>query len=169
MLRWTVCLLAGITVAAIALPADAQWKWRDKAGRWQYSDLPPPPDIADKDIVGRPPGARTARTGAGPVAAGAASAASAPAPALPRAGEPELEAKRKAAEQAEADKRKADEAKLAAARAENCSRAREQLRTLDSGIRIARVNAQGEREVLDDAARAESTRRAREAVASECR
>ena len=29
------------------LPAAAQWKWRDKRGQVQYSDLPPPRDIPD--------------------------------------------------------------------------------------------------------------------------
>jgi hypothetical protein len=43
------------------------------------------------------------------------------------------------------------------------------LATLDSGQRIARIKADGEREILDDEARAKETRRAREAIASECR
>jgi hypothetical protein len=43
------------------------------------------------------------------------------------------------------------------------------LATLDSGQRIARIKADGEREILDDDARAKEMRRAREAIASECR
>ena len=64
---------------------------------------------------------------------------------------------------------KADKQKAAAIRKDNCQRAREQLATLDSGLRIARVKANGEREVLDDDQRATEARRAREAIASECR
>ena len=45
----------------------------------------------------------------------------------------------------------------------------DQLATLDSGQRIARINAEGEREILDDEARAEEARRAREVIASDCR
>lgn len=166
MSRWTAPLLAVALLAALPSPAEAQWKWRDRNGQIQYSDLPPPAGIADKDILTRP----TSGLRAAPVAA-AASAASAAAsgPALPRGVDPELEARRKLAEQAEADKRKAEEAKATAIRADNCNRAREQMRTLDSGIRISRVNPRGEREVLDDAARAEESRRARDAMAADCR
>ena len=164
MPHWTVWVVAGVVASAFALPAEAQWKWRDASGRTQYSDLPPPPGVAEKDILSRPALSR-------PVAPVAASAASTPASAglSVKGAEPELEAKRKLAEQAEADKRKAEEAKQAAVRADNCQRAREQIRTLDSGIRIARVNPQGEREVLDDAARAEEARRARQTASADCR
>jgi hypothetical protein len=36
-------------------------------------------------------------------------------------------------------------------------------------MRMARVNEKGEREVLDDKARADEARRTREAIASECK
>lgn len=148
-----------------ATPAAAQWKWRDKAGHTQYSDLPPPPGVAEGDILQRPASA-TRRPAPVLPAAPAASAA----PLSPNRGpDPELEAKRKQAEQEVADKNKADEAKVAAVRAENCSRARAQMRTLDSGQRIARVNEKGERIVLDDAARAAESQTARDAIASECK
>jgi hypothetical protein len=56
-----------------------------------------------------------------------------------------------------------------AVRADNCQRARQQLATLDSGQRIARIGADGERQILDDTQRAAETQRAREAIASQCR
>ena len=74
----------------------------------------------------------------------------------------------KAAEQEAAEKKKAEDAKNAAVRAENCTRAKEQMRTLDSGTRITRTNEKGEREFLDDKARAQEVQRTREALASEC-
>jgi type IV secretory pathway VirB10-like protein len=161
-----------LSVAVLALcvagSAFAQWKWRDASGRIQYSDLPPPPGVADKDILQRP--AAPAR-----VVAPAPAAASAP-PLTPATGKPvetELDAKRKKAEQEEAAKnaakKKADDEKIAAAKADNCNRARSQLRALDDGIRMARVNAQGEREVLDDAQRAAETKRTRDIIASDCK
>ena len=55
-------------------------------------------------------------------------------------------------------KAKAEEQRVAAAKAENCKRAREQIRTLESGMRMARINDKGEREVLDDKARAKKKR-----------
>jgi hypothetical protein len=86
-----------------------------------------------------------------------------------RASDPELEARRKQAEQEAAAKKKAEDDKVAAARAENCKRAQAQMRTLDSGIRIARVNDKGEREILDDDARAAETKRTQGVIAAECK
>jgi hypothetical protein len=42
------------------------------------------------------------------------------------------------------------------------------MRTLDSGLRLARTNDKGEREVLDDQARADETKRTREIIAANC-
>lgn len=154
----------------LAAPAFAQWKWKDPNGRVQYSDLPPPAGVADKDILVRPASAQR-RIVAPPVAADGASApivAAAPV-ATKQPLDAELDAKRKKTEQDEAAKRKADEEKAAAARAENCTRARSQMRALDDGLRIARMNANGEREILDDAQRAEEARRVRGIISSDCK
>ncbi len=171
MPRWNIALLAALLGLTLAGPASAQWKWRDKAGNTQYSDLPPPPGTPDSAILQRPRGANAAPRApmaAATPASAAASASAALAPA-PRASDPELEARRKKAEQEVADKKKAEDDRIAAARAENCSRAKEALRTLDSGIRMARVNEKGERIVLDDTARAAEAKRAQSAVAADCK
>lgn len=163
MPRLSLVALSLLLGASLSMPAAAQWKWRDQKGQVQYSDLPPPSGVADKDILQRPnlPAPRA------PAPAATASAA-APAAAKPTV-DPELEARRKKAEQEEAAKKKAEDDKLAAARADNCARAQTQLRALDSGMRMARVNANGEREILDDAQRAAETKRARDIVASNCK
>lgn len=160
------CRLAALTLAlvgaALAGPVAAQWKWRAANGQIQYSDLPPPPGVAEKDILQRPTAATLRAT-----AAAAAPAASAP-PLTPKNVDPELEAKRKKAEQEEAAKTKAEEQRVAAAKADNCKRAREQIRTLESGMRMARINDKGEREVLDDKMRAEEMKRARDMASADC-
>jgi hypothetical protein len=152
--------------AAIALPAEAQWKWRDKAGRIQYSDVPPPATVSEHDVLQRPLGVQR-RLDAMPAASSPTAAASAATEG--KAVDPELEAKRRKAEQDEEAKRKAEQERAAAARADNCVRARGYLRTLDDGIRIARTNDKGEREILDDKARAEEARRTRDIIASDCK
>ena len=172
MARTIVALLAVLAAGLIALPAEAQWKWRDKSGHTQYSDLPPPPGTADADILARPSAAmRRAAVANTAVTATAASTASAAAPAsAPRTADPELEAKRKKAESEAAAKAKAEQDKLSVARADNCSRARAQLTTLQSGIRLAQTNAKtGEREFLDDKQRADETRRTQEVIATDCK
>ena len=57
---WFVALLALLAASLIALPAAAQWKWRDKGGHVQYSDLPPPAGTPDQDILSRPSAPRRA-------------------------------------------------------------------------------------------------------------
>jgi len=57
----------------------------------------------------------------------------------------------------------------AAVRAENCTRAKGQLKTLEDGIRMARTNANGEREILDDKGRADEMQRTRQIISSDCR
>jgi hypothetical protein len=166
MHRWTALICAAVLGALLAVPAQAQWKWRDKNGQTQYSDLPPPAGIAESDILQRPNAAQRAA----PAAAVAASGAASGAPALaPKGSDPELEAKRRKAEQEVAAKKKAEDEKLAIAKADNCLRAKAQIRTLDSGIRIARTNDKGEREFMDDTARAAEAKRTQDIIASDCK
>lgn len=156
----------------LALPAHGQWKWRDKAGQTQYSDLPPPPGIPEQDILGRPRAAQRGAVAASPLPA--PSAASGPAQSAsnalaPKVAEAELESKLKKAEQEQAAKLKAEQVRVAAAKAENCQRAQGQMRSLDSGIRLARVNEKGEREILDDSQRAAEVKRTQNVIASDCK
>lgn len=163
-------LLAATVLLAWPGAAQAQWKWRDAQGRVTVSDLPPPREVAERDILQRPsPVVRPAAPAASvPEGAGAPAAATA-APARPAPVDKELEARKRAADAEAAAKTRAEEQRNAALRAENCRRARQHLATMDSGQRVARINDKGEREVLDDEARAAESRRAREVIASECR
>ena len=81
----------------------------------------------------------------------------------------QLEEKKKQAETAEAEKKKAEEEKVAKVRADNCARAKRAKADMDSGVRIARTNDKGEREVMDDAARAVESKRLEGIVASDCK
>ena len=164
MHRWTALTCAAVLGALLAVPAQAQWKWRDKNGQTQYSDLPPPPGIADSDILQRP----NANQRLAPAAAASGAASGAPSLA-PKGSDPALEAKRRQAEQEVAAKKKAEDEKAAIAKADNCLRAKAQVRTLDSGVRVARANEKGEREFMDDATRAAETKRAQDIVASDCK
>jgi hypothetical protein len=145
------------------MPASAQWKWRDAKGQTQYSDLPPPPGIPQSDILHRPASSRATE------AASAASGVGSPALPPPTTVEPALQEKLQKEQQEKAAKAKAEDQRIAAQRAENCSRARGHLQALEQGARIGRMNAKGEREVLDDKGREEETRRARSVIASDCK
>ena len=163
---------AAAVLLLVCLPAEAQWKWKDKGGRIQYSDLPPPVGTPDQDILSRPSAPRRASIiGTAPTASAASAPfgqASATSPLAPRVVEPELEAKRKKAEADVAGKNKAEEDRVAVAKADNCSRAKSQLRTFESGVRVTRTNEKGEREFLDDKQRADETKHAKDAIAADC-
>ena len=164
-----VAICGAVLIASLSTPALAQWKWRDKNNQVQYSDLPPPQGIPDSSILQRP--AAASRRALPAVAASSAQAAASAAAGLApgKAVEPELEAKLRKEEQEKVAKAKAEAEKLAAQKADNCNRARLQLRGLEDGLRVARVNQQGERELLDDKARAEEVARTRETISADCK
>jgi hypothetical protein len=155
-----LALVMGATLSW-APSADAQYKWRDKSGRVQYSDMPPPPGVEQKDILQQPNVGSRAPVRSAP-------AASAPPPLAPPRVDGELEARKKAAEAEQAARLKAEQDKAAAARASNCTKAQAQMRALQDGIRMARINEQGQREVLDDNLRAEEMRNTQAIIASDC-
>jgi hypothetical protein len=160
----SVVLTAGSALAQTA-PLPPAWKWRDASGQINVSDLPPPTSVPAKDILERPPVQRKSVEAA---AAAASAASTSLATATPRT-DPELEARRKRTVDEQAALQQQQLERDAALRADNCSRANAQLALLNDGQRIARTNAQGEREVLDDKARAEELQRTRAVVASNCR
>jgi hypothetical protein len=58
---------------------------------------------------------------------------------------------------------------VAQAKSENCQRARQGKATMDSGMRVARLNAQGEREIMDDKMRAAENQRLQSVIDSDCK
>ena len=161
LLRYTLLGLA-CSLPAICL---AQWQWIDNDGRKVFSDQSPPANIPAKNIL-RQPGVRGT-----PVAAEAAAEpvkVQASAPKI-TGKDKQLEEKKKQAEAAEAEKKKAEEEQLAKVRADNCIRAKRAKAEVDSGIRIARLNDKGEREIMDDTARAVEGKRIDGIIASDCK
>jgi uncharacterized protein DUF4124 len=162
-LHAVVCV--GFTLLLATLPAAAQWKWKDARGQVVISDVPPPRDIPERDVLQKPdlvarrPGAQLAPVASAPAGETLAKAKV----------DPELEARKKRGEQEQGERAKADEEKVAMQRAENCKRARSHLSTLDSGMRLSRTNENGEREILDDKGRADEMQRTRQVIASDCR
>ncbi len=168
-------LLAG-TACLIALTAAAQWQWLDKDGRKVYSDRAPPADVLEKNIVKRPGGlAKTAVKAEPVVNADGTVVVAAPSPQVASSApklsgiDKELMEKKKQAADAEAAKRRVEEERVTKAKVENCALGKQAKAGLDSGVRIGRTNAQGEREIMDDAARAAETRRVQNIIDSSCK
>lgn len=152
----------------LPLAASAQWQWLDSSGRKVFSDKAPPPDVAPERVLKRP-GPRGGRSvDVAPVATAQPAAAAASLP-KPSGKDKALEEKKKQIEAAEAEKKKAEEQKVAEQRADNCKRAHASKANYDSGMRVARTNDKGEREILTDEQRAEDVRRLNEVIARDCK
>jgi len=166
--RHAAAVLLATLGLALGTAASAQWQWRDKNNQMHFTDVPPPSDIPDKDILKRPPSAKQLPASPPPAAAPASALDAASAPGSNKL-EAEAEARRAKAEQEEKAKKKAADEANAAARADNCARAKRQMTALDSGMRISRVNDKGEKEFLDDKARADEAQHTRAVIASDCK
>ncbi len=164
-------LLLTSTLALACVPAFAQWQWIDKDGHKVFSDRVPPADIPEKNILKRPAGYAAKKAVPAPEASDVAAPSAAPAvPVVDKAAgvDKDLEAKKKAAADAEAAKKKAAEQEVMKAKVENCARAKQAKASFDSGVRISRTNAAGEREIMDDDARAAEAKRIQGIIAKDC-
>lgn len=161
---------------AFTLTAMAQWQWLDKDGHKVFSDRSPPAEISEQNILKRPGNHRMAAAPAGqsvaasPDTAASAATVKASAASAPRLSgkDAQLEARKKQAEDDEAAKKKVEEEKVAATKADNCERTRKGLAGLQSGVRMAVTNAKGEREIMDDNARALEVKRLQGIANSNC-
>jgi hypothetical protein len=150
---------------AFAAAASAQmYRWVDKDGRVHYTATPPPPGVKSRTL--RAPSASPPAAAADDAAKDAGAKDARKGPLTP--AEQEQEFRKRQLEAQKAREKEALAAKEAEAKQENCARARGTLAGFESGERIARTNAQGERYYLEDAARARETEAARQAVRDWC-
>ena len=145
-----------IVVMGFAAAASAQqFKWVDKDGRLQYGDVPPPGVKATR-LKPPPAGSAPASSGAAQKDAG-----------KKLSPEAEFQKRQKDAKELE-DKAGKDRAEAETQRL-NCMAAQSQVRQIQSGQRIAGMNAAGERVFLDDSQRALELERAQKAVSESCK
>jgi hypothetical protein len=156
------CLTLAAAALCVSAAAFAQYQWIDENGHRVFSDRPAPAGTPEKNIISGP-GMRPASADDG---ASKAKAPDVPTPAKNVDGT--LQERVKQAQAGEEAKKRQREAQIAAARADNCKRARNAKATLDSGMRMARLNDKGERIVLDDAQRAAELKRTNAIIASDC-
>jgi hypothetical protein len=142
-----------LAVIAFSLSAAAfgqAYKWRDADGRVRYGDVPPP-GVNATALRPPPPGA------AAPASKGPASAA-----------EKEADFRKRQLEAQKAREKQDLAAKDSVEKRENCARAQENVRLIESGRRIARTDAKGERYYIDDEQRAQELANARRTAQSWC-
>ena len=183
MARWTLAMVAALVGVALALPVQAQtqWKWRDKTGRTQYSDLPPPSTVPEQDILARPAAAakRAAAAASAPPAPFMAGSGSAAAARRGIAGFVcvRAEACRPGARGEKEEGRSRSGCEGQGRGSQDCSRQGRELRprarstsersTAECALPASTSN--GEREILDDKQRADETQRTRDIIAADCK
>jgi hypothetical protein len=145
-----------LAMMAFAAAASAQqYKWVDRDGKVRYGDVPPP---GVKATPLKPPPAPPS---------GAVSAAKKGEKDKPLS--PEAAFRKRQQEQQEQEQKAAKERAEAETKRVNCEQAQANLRTIDSGQRIARTNAAGERVFLEDDQIAKERERAQRAVSEWCK
>ncbi len=151
-MKTPVALALGLVLGCANVAFAQQFKWTDPDGGVRYGNV-------------APPGVKATRLAPPPSGPGPAPAAGV-APATPADAEIEYR-KRQREAQAKAEKQ-ALEAKDAEAKAGNCQRAQEAVRVFESGQRIARVDAKGERYFPDAAAIADERAKAEQIARENC-
>jgi hypothetical protein len=151
-------LLPLLLLALVPAPdAHAQFQWRDANGRMVYSDLPPPVSVPPRSVLNAPAGQAPAGMsgGSGETAAAGPASAVAPAPGArpPSAADRELQYQKRRLERAESERKAAEAATQARRVSAACEDSRNEIRTMESGMRMASVNERGEREVVTEAER----------------
>lgn len=170
-----VLLMAGIAALVGVVQAADVYKYRDASGRIIYSDSPPPKGRGAEKLPAVPtptpsPATRPTEGGGGGDAAERSTAQDAAKSAAPKTlAERELESRKRREAEQEKAKKAEQEAQQAAMRKQNCDAAQRQIAAIESGQRLARFNEKGEREFLDDAARARELDGARKAAADWCK
>ena len=167
-----LALVAAIAALALAgaTATAAQYQWRDAHGRMVYSDLPPPSTVEPSRILRAPEVPQAATPAASGVAPVAAARDKLPATNDARLSiaDREMAYRKRAAEAAEEQKKASETSRRKLELAQACSDAQGDIRSLESGQRISRINAAGEREYLSDAERAGRLQAARKSVGERC-
>lgn len=143
-----------LSLALSSAVCAEMYRWVDSQGRVHYSDEPPPAGAKSSKTVTPPP----------PSYSPAGEAAK------PKTWqEKDMEFRQRQSTQAEAQAKKEKAEADAKQKKQNCEIARKQLQILESGQRVSDVNAAGEREYLDDAARQKAIEDARRTVDTWCK
>lgn len=145
----------------LSLPVEAALnKWVDANGHVHYSDQPPPATVKAKVLRS------TTSTDLMP-SSGEVGASSAPAAAKTYA-EKEAELKKAQKAKQEAEAKSAEEQSRTEARKSACASAQQNLRTLQDGMRIVEIGANGERSFVSDEQRQQRIAQTQKDVAAYC-
>jgi len=137
-------------------------KWVDENGKVHYSDQPPPANVKAKTLRSTPdtPPSLTSASGV--------AASSAP-PAVKTIAEREAELKKAQKAKKDAADKAAQEQAVIEENKTNCEASRQNLRTLQEGMRIVEISANGERSYISDEQRQQRIAKAQQDISSYCK
>jgi hypothetical protein len=130
-------------------------KWVDSDGQVHYSDQPPPSDVRQKTLraVDNTEDSQSASSVAAPKTL----------------AEREAELKKSALAKKEAAEKAAQKQAAAAVQQANCTNAQQNLKTLQSGIRIMGTDANGQPGYIDDSERDQRVAKAQSDISTYCK
>ncbi len=149
----------------LSCSAMAQWAWTDEEGRAIFTDRAPSSSVPDSRIFKRPSSPKWVQNQEQTPNMGAGTASAPQGTGLDKA----LADLSKKTELAQVEQRKLEDARISKLKADHCERAKQALRTIESGVRLSQTNAQGEREILSDAARTAETKRLQSILVTDCK
>ena len=146
----------------------AQYAWVDEKGGKHYSDTPPPASVPAKRVRTMSADFTAANTHneSADIKADGDDKTENKTPST--LAEQNAASRKRQDELVEKNKKTEVEAKLATAKTKNCERARAFQRTLDSGVRMAQTDKNGERNFLEDKQREQVSRENKRAL-SDCK
>lgn len=177
------CLAVSACLLSLAGAAQAQWAWRDASGNITYSDTPPPADVRPTNILQQPApltaadlrratGSETSGSAPAPSGGGEGAPARAAAPPSPAAkhslAEQEADFRKRQADREKANQKAEQDEAQANARAAACTQAKGYLQLIESGARLMRPDAEGNRNFMDEEQRAAEVQKAQDGIAKNC-
>lgn len=176
-MKFSIQLFIAIAVLLAAATVTAQvYKWVDKEGRVQYSDIPPPPDAKSepKKVDTRPAAGAVSVPAKAPATDAAknatkGSAKDAPSDKPKTLADLNKESEKRSADALDAEKKAGEQAKLDKANQDRCRDATRYFRDLETGRPISTTDDAGERKMLDDSARAAEVAKARNIMNESCK
>lgn len=147
----------------VCQPAFSQWVWLNERGEKVFSDRAPGIEVPAKNIL-KQPSATTPKSPPPQPPAQTPGATAKPVIVVDQS----LEAKKKQADDAAAAKQKQEQEANKQIKADNCARAKQSKSLIDSGRRVAKVQANGEVGYMDDQERAAEQARAQSIIDKEC-
>jgi len=145
---WLLTLALPALLASASATAQTMYKWTDENGRITYSDQPPLGKVKSREIINIP--------------------GAAPAGALKQMTDQDSQFKKRQEDAAKAQAAAAKKEEADKQRAENCARARAELRGIRDNAPMARLTESGERVLLDENAREAEGKRLETYIEESC-